>query len=53
MTWTQRNVTLPAHERGFHLITREIIAEFAGASTHQRGVAACVYSAHVGFAHDQ
>ena len=24
MPWTQRNVTLPAHERGFHLITREI-----------------------------
>ena len=27
MPWTQRNVTLPAHKRGFHLITREIIAE--------------------------
>ena len=27
MSWTQRNVTLPAHERGFHLITREIMAE--------------------------
>ena len=27
MPWTQRNVTLPAHERGFHLITREIMAE--------------------------
>src|SRR4051812_16465119 len=26
MPWTQRNVTLPAHERGFHLITREIRA---------------------------
>ena len=26
MSWTQRNVTLPAHERGFHLITREIKA---------------------------
>src|SRR3954447_80525 len=25
MPWTQRNVTLPAHERGFHLITRDII----------------------------
>jgi secondary thiamine-phosphate synthase enzyme len=27
MPWTQRNVTLPAQKRGFHLITREIIAE--------------------------
>ena len=27
MPWTQRTVTLPAHERGFHLITREIMAE--------------------------
>jgi secondary thiamine-phosphate synthase enzyme len=27
MPWTQRNVTLPAHKRGFHLITREIMAE--------------------------
>jgi len=27
MTWTQRAVTLPAHERGFHLVTREITAE--------------------------
>jgi len=27
MPWTQRNVTLPAHQRGFHLITREIMAE--------------------------
>ena len=26
MPWTQRNVMLPARERGFHLITREIIA---------------------------
>src|SRR3954469_25913238 len=26
MPWTQRNVLLPAHERGFHLITREIMA---------------------------
>jgi secondary thiamine-phosphate synthase enzyme len=25
MPWTQRNLTLTAHERGFHLITREII----------------------------
>src|SRR4029078_2683108 len=25
MPWTQRNVTLPAHKRGFHLITREIM----------------------------
>src|SRR5215211_9515260 len=25
MLWTQRNVTLPAHERGFHLITRDIM----------------------------
>ena len=25
MPWTQRNVTLPARERGFHLITREIM----------------------------
>jgi secondary thiamine-phosphate synthase enzyme len=25
MTWTQRNVTLPAHKRGFHLITRDIM----------------------------
>ena len=27
MPWTQRNVTLPAQKRGFHLITREIMAE--------------------------
>ena len=27
MPWTQRHVTLPARERGFHLITREIMAE--------------------------
>ena len=27
MPWTQRTVTLPAQERGFHLITREIMAE--------------------------
>ena len=27
MPWTQRTVTLPAHKRGFHLITREIMAE--------------------------
>ena len=27
MAWTQRKVTLPAHKRGFHLITREIMAE--------------------------
>src|SRR6188472_2435354 len=27
MPWTQRNLALPAHERGFHLITREIMAE--------------------------
>ncbi len=26
MTWIQRNVTLPAHARGFHLITREVVA---------------------------
>ena len=26
MTWTQRNVTLPAHPRGFHLITRDVLA---------------------------
>src|SRR5215203_3600384 len=26
MPWTQRVVTLPAHERGFHLITREILS---------------------------
>src|SRR5436190_19408828 len=26
MPWTQRNVLLPARERGFHLITREILA---------------------------
>jgi secondary thiamine-phosphate synthase enzyme len=26
MPWTQRNVILPAQERGFHLITREIMA---------------------------
>src|SRR3954470_19527221 len=25
MPWTQRSLTLPAHERGFHLITREIL----------------------------
>jgi secondary thiamine-phosphate synthase enzyme len=25
MPWTQRHLTLTAHERGFHLITREII----------------------------
>ena len=36
MPWTQRTVTLPAHERGFHLITREILAnlpELARVST--------------------
>jgi secondary thiamine-phosphate synthase enzyme len=36
MTWTQRTVTLPAQERGFHLITREILAnlpELARVST--------------------
>ena len=27
MPWTQRNLALPAHKRGFHLITREIMAE--------------------------
>src|SRR6478609_11069069 len=27
MPWTQRHVTLPARQRGFHLITREIINE--------------------------
>src|SRR5258708_32628038 len=27
MPWTQRNVTLTAQKRGFHLITREIMAE--------------------------
>src|SRR6476620_9710073 len=27
MPWTQRHVILPARERGFHLITREIMAE--------------------------
>jgi secondary thiamine-phosphate synthase enzyme len=26
MPWIQRNITLPAHTRGFHLITREILA---------------------------
>jgi secondary thiamine-phosphate synthase enzyme len=26
MAWIQRNVTLPAHARGFHLITREVLA---------------------------
>jgi secondary thiamine-phosphate synthase enzyme len=26
MPWIQRNVTLPAHARGFHLITREVVA---------------------------
>jgi secondary thiamine-phosphate synthase enzyme len=26
MPWTQRKVMLPARERGFHLITREILA---------------------------
>jgi secondary thiamine-phosphate synthase enzyme len=26
MPWTQQTVTLPARERGFHLITREILA---------------------------
>jgi secondary thiamine-phosphate synthase enzyme len=26
MSWIQRNVTLPAHRRGFQLITREILA---------------------------
>jgi secondary thiamine-phosphate synthase enzyme len=26
MSWIQRNIALPAHERGFHLITREILA---------------------------
>jgi secondary thiamine-phosphate synthase enzyme len=27
MPWTQRSVTLPAQKRGFHLITRELMAE--------------------------
>ncbi len=27
MAWTQRNLTLPPFERGFHLITRQILAE--------------------------
>jgi secondary thiamine-phosphate synthase enzyme len=27
MPWTQRTVTLPAQKRGFHQITREIMAE--------------------------
>src|SRR3954466_2626898 len=27
MPWTQRSLTLPAQERGFHLVTREIMAE--------------------------
>ena len=26
MIWVQRNVSLPAHARGFHLITREVLA---------------------------
>jgi len=26
MTWTQRTITLPAHSRGFHLVTREVVA---------------------------
>ena len=26
MSWVQRQITLPAHARGFHLITREILA---------------------------
>jgi secondary thiamine-phosphate synthase enzyme len=26
MSWIQRTVTLPAHTRGFHLITREVLA---------------------------
>lgn len=33
MSWVQRQITLPAQERGFHLITREILAaipELAG-----------------------
>ena len=27
MPWTQRRLTLPALKRGFHLITREVLAE--------------------------
>src|SRR6478752_1842706 len=27
MPWTQRHVILPAHERGFHLITRELMVD--------------------------
>jgi secondary thiamine-phosphate synthase enzyme len=33
MSWVQRQITLPAQERGFHLVTREILAaipELAG-----------------------
>src|ERR1700755_1937621 len=38
MPWTQRNVTLPTHRRGFHLITREILAELPELSQIRTGL---------------
>jgi secondary thiamine-phosphate synthase enzyme len=38
MPWTQRNVLLPAHKRGFHLITREILADLPELARISKGL---------------
>jgi secondary thiamine-phosphate synthase enzyme len=37
-TWTQRTLHLPAHPRGFHLITREVVAAVPELSTIEVGL---------------
>ena len=45
--------TCRAHSRGFHLITREVVAALPELSSIEVGLLARVSAAHVGLAHDQ
>ena len=38
MTWIQRTLHLPAHSRGFHLITREVVAALPELSAIEVGL---------------
>ena len=39
MTWTQRQITLSPKKRGFHLITREIVAQISELADYSVGLA--------------
>jgi secondary thiamine-phosphate synthase enzyme len=38
MAWVQRSIELPAHSRGFHLITREVVAALPELASVEMGL---------------